>query len=441
MSEPCDLLIVPRWLIPVVPESVVLRDHAIAVRAGKIIALGKAEDLQARFSPQECVVLPEHALMPGLVNAHTHSAMSLLRGIADDLPLMQWLSEHIWPTEAKHISAEFVRDGTRLAIAEQLLGGVTSMQDMYFFSEVVAESAISMGMRATVGAIVIEFPSAYATGPEQYFAKAQQLIERYQGHGLISVSLAPHAPYTVSDASFARIGALSQQHDLRVHCHVHETAGEISDSLQQFAMRPLARLDRLGLVNSRLSAVHMTQLNEAEIRLLADRGVSVLHCPESNLKLASGFCPAHALQQAGVNLALGTDGCASNNDLDLLGELKTAALLAKGVAMDARALNAAQALSMATLGGAKALGLVDRIGSLEVGKLADLVALRFDQFDSLPVFNPISHIVYANHRRQVSDVWVGGKARVRGGGFVDIDSAELCANARAWGERISAAGS
>ena len=436
---PCDLLIAPRWLIPVLPEGAIYTDYAIAITGSTIVAIGPAHELRARYQAAQHVELPEHTLMPGLVNSHTHAAMSLMRGIADDLPLMRWLSEHIWPSEAKHISADFVRDGVRLAIAEQLCGGVTTMQDMYFFSEVVAETAVAMGMRAVVGAIVIEFPSAYASNTDEYFAKGLALIERYQKHPLISVAWAPHAPYTVSDASFARIRSLSEQLDVRVHCHIHETAGEVADSVAQFGMRPLARLDQLGLLNARLSAVHMTQLTQGEILRLAETGVSVLHCPESNLKLASGFCPAQALLDAGVNLALGTDGCASNNDLDLLGELKTAALLAKGVAGDATALNAARALTMATLGGAKALGLAAEIGSLEVGKQADLVAMRFDEFDSLPVYNPISHIVYASHRRQVSDVWVAGTARVRSGILLNVDCKALAANARVWGARIAGA--
>ncbi len=435
----CDLLIEPRWLIPIKPEGVVYTDYAIAVTGSVIVGIGPAQELRARYQAVQHIELPEHTLMPGLVNSHTHAAMSLMRGLADDLPLMRWLSEHIWPTEAKHISAEFVRDGVRLAIAEQLCGGVTTMQDMYFFSETVAETAIAMGMRAVVGAIVLEFSSAYAANADEYFAKAVALIERYQKHPLISVALAPHAPYTVSDASFARVRVLSDELNVRVHCHIHETAGEVADSVAQFGMRPLERLDQLGLLNSRLSAVHMTQLTSEEIQRISETGVSVLHCPESNLKLASGFCPAQTLLDAGVNLALGTDGCASNNDLDLLGELKTAALLAKGVAGDATALSAARALTMATLGGAKALGLADQIGSLEVGKQADLVAMRFDEFDSLPVYNPISHIVYASHRRQVSDVWVAGQARVRSGILLDVDCKALAANAKSWGARIAGA--
>ena len=431
----CDLIIQPRWIVPIHPLGV-LSEHAIAIDAGKIIALGPVPEILSRYQARELRVMPEHLLMPGLINAHCHSAMTLMRGLADDLPLMRWLSEHIWPTEAKHISRQFVEDGTRLAMAEQIQNGVTTVQDMYFFSEAVAEVAQAMGMRTVVGAIVIEFPSAYASGADEYLAKARELVQQYRGHALVRVSLAPHAPYTVSDASFAQIRELSERENLQVHCHVHETAGELSDSLTQFGVRPLARLEKLGLLNHRLNAVHMTQLEDHEITLLAKSGASVLHCPESNLKLASGFCPVHRLQQAGVNLALGTDGCASNNDLDLLGELKTAALLAKGVSGDATALGAQQALEMATLGGARALGLADLTGSLEVGKAADCIALRFDELDLLPTYNPISHVVYANHRRQVTDVWIAGVNKMRAGVLCGVDIASLCANAREWGLRI-----
>lgn len=436
---PCDLVIQPRWIVPIEPAGILL-EHAIAIDAGKILALGPAVEILTRFEAREHRVMPEHLLMPGLINAHCHSAMSLMRGLADDLPLMRWLSEHIWPTEGKHISREFVKDGTRLAIAEQIQNGVTTVQDMYFFSEAVAEQAVAMGMRAVVGAIVIEFPSAYASGAAEYLSKARELIEHYRSHPLIRVSLAPHAPYTVSDDSFSQIRELSERENLQIHCHVHETAGEVTDSLSQHGIRPLARLENLGLLNRRLNAVHMTQLEPAEIERLAESGASVLHCPESNLKLASGFSPVQSLQQAGVNVALGTDGCASNNDLDLLGELKTAALLAKGVAGDATALGAQRALEMATLAGARALGLEQITGSLKVGKAADCIALRFDELDLLPVYNPISHLVYANHRRQVTDVWIAGVSKMRAGVLCDIDLASVCANARAWGERIAGTG-
>ena len=436
MTEHCDLLIEPRWLIPVQPEGLVLEHYALAVRSDKIVGIGPVAEMRERFQAQTILSRPEHALIPGLVNAHVHSAMTLLRGLADDYALMPWLNEHIWPAEARWLSAEFVRDGTTLAIAEQFSGGITTMNETYFFPDVAAEVALQYGMRACVGAPIIEFPTAWAPDIDGYFSKAKTFLAHYKNHPMIHATLAPHAPYTVNNASFEKIAQLSHDYHSVVHCHVHETAQEIHDSQVQYGMRPLARLAQLGLVNQRLAAVHMTQLLPAEIELLAASKASVLHCPESNLKLASGFCPADALVKAGVNLALGTDGSASNNDLDLLGELKTAALLAKAVAIDATALSAPQALTMATLGGARALGLADAIGSLEVGKQADLALISFADFDALPVYNPISHIVYCSHRRQVSDVFVAGKARLVAHQLQGFDIAALKTNAKAWGEKI-----
>jgi 5-methylthioadenosine/S-adenosylhomocysteine deaminase len=432
----CDLLLSARWVVPVVPEGSCHEDYALAITGGKILAMGSAATLSAQFQARERVHLTEHVLMPGLVNAHTHAAMSLMRGIADDFALMPWLSEHIWPAEAKHVGADFVRDGVRLAIAEQIRGGVTCMQDMYFFPEQSAEVAIEMGMRAAVGGAIIEFASAYAKDSQEYLAKARAMLEHYRSHALITPILAPHAPYTVSDQSFAALVQLAHDFHARVHCHIHETAAEVEDSVKQHGMRPLARLDQLGVIDKNLTATHMTQLTPGEMERLAVAGVSIAHCPESNLKLASGFCQVNAALKLGINVALGTDGCASNNDLDMLGEMKTAALLAKAVANDATALNAAQALTMATLGGARSMGLDKSIGSLEIGKQADIIALRMDDLDALPIFNPISQLVYANHRRQVSDVWIAGRARLRNSLYVDIDAAAIAANARAWGKKI-----
>ncbi len=434
----CDTLIAPKFLIPVAPAGAVWMDYALAINAGRIVAIGPYTDLKMQYAPKVLKEMPAHALIPGLINTHVHAAMSLMGGIADDLPLMRWLSEHIWPAEAKHVSPEFVECGVEAAMVEQLCSGVTTMQDMYFFGEHSAKMADQFGMRAVVGAIAIEFPSAYAASVDEYFAKADALIRQYAGHPRISISLAPHAPYTVSDSSFKRLLKMSEQHGLRIHCHIHETAGEVDDSLKQFGMRPLERLRQLGLINERLNAVHMTQLSDDEIDMLARANTSVLHCPESNLKLASGFCPVHKLLQAGVNVALGTDGSASNNDLDLLGEMKTAALLAKGVAMDATALNATQALHVATLGGAQALGLSDQIGSLEVGKLADLCALNLGELESQPIFNAISHIVYANHRRQVSDVWIAGEHKLANGVIQAHDATSLRARLRGWADKLGA---
>jgi 5-methylthioadenosine/S-adenosylhomocysteine deaminase len=436
--EPCDVLIEAGWVVPVEPHAVVRERHAVAVRDGAILALLPIDAARARFAPRVRVERPDGVLLPGLVNAHTHNPMTLMRGVADDLPLMRWLNDHVWPIEGAIMGAEYCSDGVELAVAEMLRGGTTCCNENYFFPDVIAATYKRLGFRAVVGLPVIDFPSAWAKSQDEYFDRALEVHDLYRSDALIGTAFAPHAPYTVSDASFERIRLLADQLDLQVHCHVHETAQEVEDSLRLHGQRPLARLQRLGLVNDQLIAVHMTQLTAGEIALCAERGVSVVHCPESNLKLASGFCPVEALRRAGANVALGTDGCASNNDLDMFGELRTAALLAKGVAGDASALDAAAALRTATLGGARAMGLADRIGSIEVGKRADLICVRTDLIEAQPLHNVVSQLVYATGRHQVCDVWIDGVARVTGGELADTDPQALLAKARHWRERIAA---
>jgi 5-methylthioadenosine/S-adenosylhomocysteine deaminase len=437
IPQSCDLLIEAGWVVPVEPHGVVLEDHAVVVKDGAILALLPIAEARTRFSAKETVSRPEAALLPGMVNAHTHNPMTLLRGVADDLPLMEWLQGHIWPIEGAVIGPEFVADGVSLAIAEMLRGGTTCCNENYFFPDVQAATYKRHGFRARVGLPVIDFPTAWAKSSDEYFDRAGEVHDQWRGDPLVAMTFAPHAPYTVSDANFERIRMLADQLDLPVHCHVHETAHETVESQQQHGQRPLARLDRLGLVNDRLIAVHMTQLNDAEIALCAERGVSVVHCPESNLKLASGFCPVGRLERAKVNLAIGTDGCASNNDLDMFGETRTAALLAKAVADDASAFDAASALRAATLGGARALGFETSVGSIEVGKQADLVCVDLGQLETQPLHHVISQLVYATGRHQVSDVWIAGHARLRSRELVDIDTTALIANARQWRTRIA----
>jgi 5-methylthioadenosine/S-adenosylhomocysteine deaminase len=425
-----------RWVIPVEPHGVVLDDHAVVIRGDVIADILPIGDARKKYTNAHRVDLSAHALIPGLINSHTHNAMTLMRGLADDLPLMTWLQEHIWPAEAKAVGPEFVRDGVEIAIAEMLRGGTTCCNENYFFPDVQAATYLKYGFRAVVGLPFIEFPSAWAKSRDEYFDKNLAVYDELKSEKLVSASLAPHAPYTVSDESFQRIRMLSDQLDIPVHIHVHETAHEVDESKKLHGMRPLARLKALGLVNDHLIAVHMTQLLDSEIAQLADAGASVVHCPESNLKLASGFCPAEKLRRAGVNLAIGTDGCASNNDLDMFGETRTAALLAKGVAGDARAFDAAYALQAATLNGARALGIADRVGSLVVGKQADLVAVRLDAIETEPVYNPESQLIYAAARHQVSDVWIAGARKVDGGNLLGIDVAALREKARSWRARI-----
>ncbi|KAF1724307.1 TRZ/ATZ family hydrolase [Pseudoxanthomonas japonensis] len=435
--DTCDLLIEAGFVVPVVPHGVVLEHHAVAVTGGRIVAILPVAEARQRFLPRETVSRPDAALIPGLVNAHTHNPMTLLRGVADDLPLKVWLQEHIWPIEGAVIGPDFVADGITLAIAEMLRGGTTCVNENYFFPDVQAATYKRHGFRARVGLPVIDFPTAWAASDDEYFEKAGEVHDQWRDDALIATAFAPHAPYTVNDANFERVRMLSDQLDVPVHLHLHETAQEVEQSLEKHGQRPIARLDRLGLVNDRLIAIHMTQLTEAEIHLCAERGVSVVHCPESNLKLASGFCPACALERAGVTLAVGTDGCASNNDLDMFSETRTAALLAKAVAQDAAALDAFSALRAATLGGAKAIGFDDRIGSIEPGKEADLVCVDLSALETQPLHHVVSQLIYATGRQQVSDVWIAGRPKLLQRVLVEMDIEGVIANARQWRERIA----
>ena len=441
MSQPpqsIDLLIEARWIVPVEPHAVVLENHAVVVQSGAIVALLPVAAARMAYAPRQTVQLPDHVLIPGLVNSHTHSPMTLLRGLADDLPLMEWLQQHIWPAEARAVGPEFVRDGTELAVAEMLRGGTTCANDNYFFPDVTGAVFQRLGFRAMIGLPIIDFPTVWAATQDEYFARATEVHDSFRGNPLISTAFGPHAPYSVSDTGFERIRLLSDQLDIPVHLHLHETAQEVEDERAKSGLRPFQRLQKLGLVNDRLIAVHMTQLSEGEIATCAAAGVSVVHCVESNLKLASGFCPLEKLRRSGVNVALGTDGCASNNDLDMLGEMRTAALVAKAVAGDAAACDAAYALRAATLNGAKALGLEAVIGSIEVGKQADLTALRLSDLETQPLYSVLSQLVYAAARHQVTDVWVAGRRKLDQGELQGMDVPGILCKARAWRERIVA---
>lgn len=437
MSD-ADRLLSARWIIPVEPDGLVLEDHALVLCDGRIAAILPRDEARARHPAAREEAFPQHALIPGLVNAHTHAAMSLLRGIADDRPLMEWLTDHIWPLEQRWMSECFVRDGSDLAMAEMIRGGVTCFNDMYFFPEVTAQQTLRAGMRAVIGMIVIDFPSAWASCPEEYLDKGLALRDEWLHDPRLAFAFAPHAPYTVSDEPLLRIATLAAELDLPIHMHVHETALEIEQSRQQYGLRPLNRLKQLELLGPGFLAVHMTQLTDEEIALMAATGASVAHCPESNLKLASGFCPVARLVQAGVNVAIGTDGAASNNDLDVMGEMRMSALLAKAVAGDASTIPAPTALRMATLNGARALGLDADIGSLEAGKWADVAAIRLDGIETQPLFNPISDLVYAASRHQVTDVWVGGRRLLENRQLTTLDTDDIGRKATAWRSKLQA---
>jgi 5-methylthioadenosine/S-adenosylhomocysteine deaminase len=438
MTTHVDLIIRAGWIVPVEPSGVVYEDHCLAVSRGRIVDILPVAEARARCLAKNEVHLPHHALIPGLINTHTHAAMTLFRGLADDLPLMQWLQEHIWPAESAWVSEDFARQGTGLAVAEMIRGGTTCFNDMYFFPQESAQAASQAGMRATIGLIMIDFPTAWASGPDEYMEKGLALHDRYRHDPLIRTAFAPHAPYTVSDEPLRRVATLAEELDIPIHMHVHETAIEVSDAVTRYGSRPLARLAALGLVSPRLLAVHMTQLEDGEIEQLAEAGAHVLHCPESNLKLASGFCPVARLRQAGVNVTLGTDGAASNNDLDMFGEMRTAALLAKAVSGDASAVPAADALRMATINGARALGLEHEIGSLEPGKAADIVAVDLGGLESRPVYDAVSHLVYVCGRHNVSDVWIAGRQVLKDRRLTTLDEQQIFAQAEAWRERIAA---
>ena len=439
MPEQVDLLLHARWVIPVVPENQVLEHHSLAVRDGRIIAIAPTSEIADHYLAASEKQLPRHALIPGLINSHTHASMSLLRGLADDMPLMTWLNEHIWPAEGRWVSEEFIHDGSQLAFAEMLLGGTTCFNDMYFFPDVTGRAADAAGIRAVLGLIAIDFPSVWAGDGDEYLRKGLQVHDQFRNNPLVHTAFAPHAPYSVSDPVLQRIRILADELEIPVHIHLHETNDEILQGLREHECRPMARLQRHGLLSPALMAVHMTHLEAAEIDAFAESGGHVVHCPESNLKLASGFCPVQQLLEAGVNLALGTDGAASNNDLDMFSEMRTAALLAKGVAGSASALPAAKALSMATINGARALGLEQETGSLETGKSADLVAVDLGRLQSQPVYHPISQLVYACGRDQVQDVWVAGRQLVSEGRLTTLDSARLLERSTYWQARIAEA--
>lgn len=409
--EKIDLLIEPRWIAAVDSDST-LSNHAVAIHKDRIVAVLPTREARTRFAPTTHTKLDDHILIPGLINLHTHAAMTLMRGIADDLPLMEWLQKHIWPTEGANLSPQFVHDGTRLACAEMLKGGITCFNDMYFYPDAAASAASDLGMRAVLGITTLEFPTPYASDATDYISKGLAVRQDWLSNPLINFCLAPHAPYTVTDASFERILTLSEQLNLPIHCHLHETAQEVEESIRQHGMRPLKRLHRLGLLGPNLIGVHAVHLNDDDLELLATTSSNIAHCPTSNLKLASGLAPVAKMRQIGINVGLGTDGAASNNRLDMFAEMRLASLLAKGVSGNAQALPAREVLRMATLGAAQALGMADRIGSITPGKQADLCAIDLGAPETRPCFDPLSHVINVAGREHVTHVWVAGKCCV-----------------------------
>jgi 5-methylthioadenosine/S-adenosylhomocysteine deaminase len=431
-----DLRINPRWIIPVQPAGTVLEDHAVLIQGDRIAAVVSNREADERYRAKETIDLPDHVVLPGLINMHGHAAMSLFRGMADDLPLMTWLNDHIWPAEGQFVDAAFIATGTQLAMAEMLRTGTTTFSDMYFFPEVTAQMAHDAGMRAQICFPLLDFPTAWGSGPDEYFDKGRAIIEQWRNDSRIMPAIGPHAPYTVSDGPLEKARALADETGARIQIHLHETAFEVAESLRQSDQRPLERMAGLGLLGPDTQCVHMTQIDDSDIQTLTRTGAHIVHCPESNLKLASGLCPVQRLNDAGINVTLGTDGAASNNDHDLFGEMNTAAMIGKVVADDAAAVNAHQAIAMATLNGARALGREEELGSLEAGKLADLIAVDLGDPFLQPVYDPASHLVYSNHGRQVTHSWIDGIPQVQNGQLTRIDVPDLMLRVREWSDKI-----
>ena len=436
--ESVDTLVTARWVIPIEPDGRVLEHHAVAVRDGRIVEVLPAVEARLRYEPRETIDRRHHVLLPGLVNAHTHAAMVLLRGRAEDLPLDPWLRKAIWPLERRWVDPEYVRDGTELAIAEMVRCGISCFADMHLWPEVVAQTAAAAHMRASVGLIVTEAATSWASTADEYIDRGMRLRDEYRGDPLVSMHFAPHAPYSVSDATITRVRRLADELDLPVAMHLHETAREIELSLETHGKRPLARLAALGLASPQLVAIHMTQVTPEDLDTLAAAGASVVHCPESNLKLGAGICPVARMLARGVRVALGTDGAASNNDLDLLAEARIAGLVSAGVGATPGELVAADLLRMATLEGARTLGLGELTGSLLPGKWADLCCIDLREPRSWPVHDVATAVIYAASSRQVTDTWVAGRRLLAEGRLTSIDESKVLERAAAWSERLDA---
>jgi 5-methylthioadenosine/S-adenosylhomocysteine deaminase len=433
-----DLILDARWVVTVNSQNDILNYHSVVIDKGRIIDILPTSVAHDQFLAQTHKDLGQKVLMPGLINCHTHAAMSLLKGYADDYALMDWLQNHIWPAEQQWVSEEFVHDGTELAIAEMIRSGTTCFTDMYFFPDIIAKVANNAGMRAAIGMIVLDFPTVWASNADEYIEKGLKIRDEYREHSRIKTIFAPHAPYTVSEGPLQRIRLLADEMDVPVTMHIHETQGEVDMAVSQTGKRPLQNLSELGLVSPNLIAVHMTALTDEEITLLADNGSHVAHCPESNMKLASGFCPLDKLLKAGVNVCLGTDGSASNNDLDMFGEMRSAAFLAKVVSGDATSASAMEIIRMATINGAKALGLSEDCGSIEAGKSADLIAVDFSSLECQPVYNPVSHLVFNTSREQVTDVWVKGRQLLKDRSLTRLNEQEIIQKTLNWNAKIAA---
>lgn len=440
MRESIDMLVCADHVLTMNDGCEIIRNGAVAVNGTDIVAVGRADDLQQRFAPKSIIEGSKHVLMPGLVNTHCHAAMAYFRGLADDMDLKEWLEQHIWPAENRLLSSEFVADSAELACLEMLKGGITTVNDMYFFGAATAQTAKKMGMRAVVGAGIVDFPTIAGNSVDEYLSKAEDFIRQWQGDDLVSGCIAPHSAYACGPDTLKRAKALADRLGCLMHLHVSETAWEVNEIQTRYGCRPVEHLAEIGVLDRNVVAVHCVWLDDREITLIAQYGVGVAHCIESNLKLASGFAPVVKMLRAGVNVSFGTDGAASNNDLNLLSEISTAAKLHKTLENDPTVLDAKTALLMATRKGAEVLGLGDRVGSLEAGKRADLITIDLRKPHLSPVYDVCSHIAYAARPTDIDLVMVNGRVLVQGGSALLCDEAEIIAKAETWKMKISPEG-
>lgn len=425
-----------RWLITCEDNNQTLENHALVIDKGIIKDILPSKQATERYTATDVQHFNTDAVMPGFINSHTHIAMNFFRGLADDLALMDWLNHHIWPAERQWVDDEFVFDASQFAMAEMIRSGTTCFNDMYFFLQATAKAAHIAGVRAHIGMTVIDFPTKWAQTTDEYFARGLEFLNEYKSHERITATLAPHAIYTVAEPTLLRVKQVAEDHDLRINMHIHETDEEVNQSIAQTGLRPLRRLQNIDFISPRLIAIHMAQINDEDLDIIQSGKPQIVHCPESNMKLASGTRAIIDFQQRGLNVALGTDGAASNNDLNMIGEMRSAAFLGKLETRNPLAVSAPEAMKLATINGARALGIEHVTGSLTIGKAADFIVMNLDEIETLPIYHPTSQIVYAAARNQVTDVWVAGKQLMKNRELLTLDEKALKAKARTWAEKI-----
>ncbi|NCO68389.1 MAG: S-adenosylhomocysteine deaminase [Nitrospirae bacterium CG_4_10_14_0_8_um_filter_41_23] len=433
-----DYIICGDYVLPMDEGLTVIKDGAIAVSGTDILEVGTSKEILKKYTSEAIIMGEGKAVFPGLINTHTHAAMVYFRGIADDIPLTDWLKNHIWPAENRWLSPEFISDAVELACLEMLKGGVTTYNDMYFYEDAAGKSTKRMGMRAVLGSGILDFPSKSASTTDEYFVNAESFIKNWKGDELITPCIAPHALYTCGPESLKRARHVADKYDIPIHIHLSETRWEVNEIKNRFMMAPVEYLDSIGFLDERVLAAHCVWMTDGEIKILSQRRIGVSHCIESNLKLASGIAPVVKMLNAGVKVTFGTDGAASNNDLNILSEMSTAAKVHKALSNNPTVLDAKTILLMATRWSAEVLGLGDKIGSIEKGKMADIVTINLKKPHLTPIYNVYSHIVYAAMASDVETVMVNGKVVVNEGRLCNADEEEILIKASGWQKKIKA---